>query len=176
MKVITTVVYNDEEVSKHLPVAEGEKIAGSLVQLSTDATQTMTIGSDGGLLVSAVAQLPDDQILTGDPGGSVALTFIPDIQLNGAINYSVRGDIELSSMEDNIAELRHDRLYVPKTTFVQGNAPATTNNYITPTTFFGGNTTALGTPEGFFEVMIGNQKKLVPFYATNSGGGTPQVP
>ena len=106
MTLITTVVYNDEVALKHLPASAGDKIAGSLVQLSTDATQIMTIGSDGGLLVTGA-----------------------------------------------------------ETTFTPGGTPATTNDNTTPTTFFGGNTSALGTPEGFFTVDIGGQQKLVPFYA-----------
>lgn len=165
MNVITTVVYNDEVALKHLPASAGDKIAGSLVQLSTDATQTMTIGSDGGLLVTAVAVLPDDQVLSGDTSGSVDITLTPDVQPNGDTNYSIKGDIKLSPAEDNAAALTPSGLYVAKNVFTAGSSPATTNDNTTPTTFFGGNTSALGTPEGFFTVDIGGQQKLVPFYA-----------
>ena len=165
MTLITTVVYNDEAALKHLPASAGDKIAGSLVQLSADATQTMTIGSDGGLLVTAVAVLPDDQVLFGDPSGSVILELTPDVQPNGDTNYSIKGDIKLSPAEDNAATLNPGGLYVAKTVFTAGSSPTTTDDGSTPTTFFGGNTSALGTPEGFFTVEIGGQQKLVPFYA-----------
>ena len=165
MSIKTSVVIHNATTKKHEPLATGDKLAGSVIQLSSDAGNSITTGTDGGLLVAAVVALPDDQVLTGDNSGSVALTLTPQVQPNGDTNYSIKGDVKLSPAPGNVAKLTSGELYVAKTTFTAGVAPTTTDDNSTPTTFFGGNTSALGTPEGFFEVEIDGQQKLVPYYS-----------
>ena len=175
MTTIVTVVYNDVEAKKHMPTEGGDKIAGSLVQLSTDATQTMTLGTDGGLLVSAVAELPDYQVLIGDPSGSVVLELTPQVKPNGDTNYIIKGDVKIDPAAGNAAVATSSGLYVPTPTvptFVVGNAPTVVDDGTTTTQYFGGNTVALGDPVGW-EKRVGTTK-VYPLYdeGSVSGGAT----
>ena len=175
MSIKTSVVIHNTTTKKHEPLATGDKLAGSVIQLSSDAGNSITTGTDGGLLVAAVAQLPDDQVLTGDNSGSVALTLTPSTQPNGDVNYTIKGDVKIDPAAGNAAVATGSGLYVPTPTvptFVSGNAPTVVDDGTTTTQYFGGNTVALGDPVGW-EKRAGTTK-VYPLYdeGSVSGGAT----
>ena len=116
MPIKTSVVIHNAATKKHEPLATGDKLAGSVIQLSTDAGQSITTGSDGGLLVTTVAALPDDQVLTGDNSGSVNLTLTPSTQPNGDVNYTIKGEVKIDPTEGNAAVATAAGIYVPTPT------------------------------------------------------------
>ena len=123
MAIKTAVVIHNATTKKHEPLAAGDKLAGSLVQLSTDAGQSIALGTDGGLFVNAVVGLPDDQVLTGDNSGSVNLTLTPSTQPNGDVNYTIKGEVKIDPAEGNAAVATENGIYVPtqtELTYVSG--------------------------------------------------------
>ena len=175
MSIKTSVVIHNAATKKHEPLATGDKLAGSIIQLSTDAGQSITTGSDGGLLVTTVAALPDDQVLTGDNSGSVNLTLTPSTQPNGDVNYTIKGEVKIDPAAGNAAVATSSGLYVPTPTvptFVAGNAPTIVDDGTTTTQYFGGNSIALGNPVGW-EKRVGTTK-VYPVYdeGSVSGGAT----
>ena len=175
MAIKSNVVIHNPTTKKHEPLATGDKLAGSVIQLSTDAGNSISTGTDGGLLVAAVVALPDDQVLTGDNSGSVALTLTPATQPNGDVNYTVKGDVKIDPAAGNAAVATSSGLYVPTPTvptFVSGNAPTVVDDGTTTTQYFGGNTVALGDPVGW-EKRAGTTK-VYPLYdeGSVSGGAT----
>ena len=179
MSIKTSVVIHNAATKKHEPLASGDKLAGSIIQLSTDAGQSITTGSDGGLLVTATAYLPDDQVLTGDNSGSVNLTLTPSTKPNGDVNYTIKGEVKIDPSVGNAAIATADGLYVPippVLTYTTGNAPTVVDDGTTTTQYFGGNTIALGDPVGW-EKRVGTTK-VYPVYDEGSisgGGGAPTV-
>ena len=113
MSIKNKVVIHNPTTKKHEPLASGDVLAGSIIQVSTDAGNSLQLGTDGGLKVAAVAQLPDDQVLTGDTTGSVSLTLTPDTQPNGDVNYTVKGDVKIDPAAGNAAVATSSGLYVP---------------------------------------------------------------
>ena len=175
MSIKTSVVIHNATTKKHEPLATGDKLAGSIIQLSTDAGQSITTGTDGGLLVTAVAALPDDQVLTGDNSGSVNLTLTPSTQPNGDVNYTIKGEVKIDPVAGNAAVATSSGLYVPTPTvptYTTGNAPTVVDDGTTTTQYFGGNTLALGNPVGW-EKRVGTTK-VYPVYdeGSVSGGAT----
>ena len=175
MSIKNKVVIHNPTTKKHEPLASGDVLAGSIIQVSTDAGNSLQLGTDGGLKVAAVAQLPDDQVLTGDTTGSVSLTLTPDTQPNGDVNYTVKGDVKIDPAAGNAAVATSSGLYVPTPTvptFVAGNAPTIVDDGTTTTQYFGGNTVALGDPVGW-EKRAGTTK-VYPLYdeGSVSGGAT----
>ena len=175
MSIKTSVVIHNAATKKHEPLATGDKLAGSIIQLSTDAGQSITTGSDGGLLVTAVAALPDDQVLTGDNSGSVNLTLTPSTQPNGDVNYTIKGEVKIDPAAGNAAVATANGVYVPTPTvptYTTGNAPTVVDDGTTTTQYFGGNTIALGNPVGW-EKRVGTTK-VYPVYdeGSVSGGAT----
>ena len=175
MSIKTSVVIHNATTKKHEPLATGDKLAGSIIQLSADAGQSITTGSDGGLLVTAVAALPDDQVLTGDNSGSVNLTLTPSTQPNGDVNYTIKGEVKIDPAAGNAAVATANGVYVPTPTvptYTTGNAPTVVDDGTTTTQYFGGNTIALGNPVGW-EKRAGTTK-VYPVYdeGSVSGGAT----
>ena len=175
MSIKNKVVIHNPTTKKHEPLASGDVLAGSIIQVSTDAGNSLQLGTDGGLKVAAVAQLPDDQVLTGDNSGSVALTLTPATQPNGDVNYTVKGDVKIDPAAGNAAVATGSGLYVPTPTvptFVSGKAPTVVDDGTTTTQYFGGNTVALGDPVGW-EKRVGTTK-VYPLYdeGSVSGGAT----
>ena len=175
MSIKTSVVIHNAATKKHEPLAAGDKLAGSIIQLSADAGQSITTGSDGGLLVTAVAALPDDQVLTGDNSGSVNLTLTPSTQPNGDVNYTIKGEVKIDPAAGNAAVATAAGVYVPTPTvptYTTGNAPTVVDDGTTTTQYFGGNTIALGNPVGW-EKRAGTTK-VYPVYdeGSVSGGAT----
>lgn len=175
MSIKNKVVIHNPTTKKHEPLASGDVLAGSIIQVSTDAGNSLQLGTDGGLKVAAVAQLPDDQVLTGDTTGSVSLTLTPDTQPNGDVNYTVKGEVKIDPAAGNAAVATSSGLYVPTPTvptFVAGNAPTIVDDGTTTTQYFGGNTVALGDPVGW-EKRAGTTK-VYPLYdeGSVSGGAT----
>ena len=175
MSIKTSVVIHNAATKKHEPLAAGDKLAGSIIQLSADAGQSITTGSDGGLLVTAVAALPDDQVLTGDNSGSVNLTLTPSTQPNGDVNYTIKGEVKIDPAAGNAAVATANGVYVPTPTvptYTTGNAPTVVDDGTTTTQYFGGNTIALGDPVGW-EKRVGTTK-VYPVYdeGSVSGGAT----
>ena len=136
MAIKTSVVIHNAATKKHEPLAVGDKLAGSVIQLSTDAGQSITTGTDGGLLVTTVAALPDDQVLTGDNSGSVSLTLTPATQPNGDVNYTIKGEVKIDPAAGNAAVATANGVYVPTPTVPTkqiefGSKAATTDNFQT---------------------------------------------
>ena len=175
MSIKTSVVIHNATTKKHEPLAAGDQLAGSVIQLSADAGQSLTTGTDGGLLVTAVAALPDDQVLTGDNSGSVNLTLTPSTQPNGDVNYTIKGDVKIDTAAGNAAVATAAGIYVPTPTvptYTTGNAPTVVDDGTTTTQYFGGNSIALGNPVGW-EKRVGTTK-VYPVYdeGSVSGGAT----
>ena len=172
MSIKTSVVIHNAAAKKHEPLAAGDKLAGSIIQLSADAGQSITTGSDGGLLVTAAAYLPDDQVLTGDNSGSVKLTLTPSAQPNGDVNYTIKGEVKIDPATGNAAVATANGVYVPAPTvptYTAGNAPKVVDDGTTTTQYFGGNTIALGNPTGW-EKRAGTTK-VYPVYDEGSVSG-----
>ena len=136
MSIKTKVVLHNPTTKKHEPLASGDVLAGSIIQVSTDAGNSLQLGTDGGLKVEAVAQLPDDQVLTGDNSGSVNLTLTPSTQPNGDVNYTIKGEVKIDPAEDNAAVVTENGVYVPTPTVPTkqvefGTQEATTESYQT---------------------------------------------
>ena len=177
MSIKNKVVIHNPTTKKHEPLASGDVLAGSIIQVSTDAGNSLQLGTDGGLKVAAVAQLPDDQVLTGDNSGSVKLTLTPATQPNGDVNYTVKGDVKIDPAVGNSAVATSAGLYVPTPvvpSFAAGNAPTVVDDGTTTTQYFGGNTVALGNPTGW-EKRAGTTK-VYPLYDEGSvSGGTTTI-
>ena len=134
MAIKTSVVIHNAATKKHEPLAVGDKLAGSVIQLSTDAGQSIITGTDGGLLVTTVAALPDDQVLTGDNSGSVSLTLTPATQPNGDVNYTIKGEVKIDPAAGNAAVATANGVYVPTPSGKQiefGSQAATTDIFQT---------------------------------------------
>ena len=175
MSIKNKVVLHNPTTKKHEPLASGDVLAGSIIQVSTDAGNALQLGTDGGLKVEAVAQLPDDQVLTGDNSGSVNLTLTPSTTPNGDVNYTIKGEVKIDPAAGNAAVATANGVYVPTPTvptFVSGNAPTVVDDGTTTTQYFGGNTVALGDPVGW-EKRAGTTK-VYPLYdeGSVSGGAT----
>ena len=65
MSIKNKVVLHNPTTKKHEPLASGDVLAGSIIQVSTDAGNLVHLGTDGGLKVEAVAQLPGKQVEFG---------------------------------------------------------------------------------------------------------------
>ena len=175
MSIKNKVVLHNPTTKKHEPLASGDVLAGSIIQVSTDAGNSLQLGTDGGLKVEAVAQLPDDQVLTGDNSGSVSLTLTPSTQPNGDVNYTIKGEVKIDPAAGNAAVATAAGVYVPTPTvptYTTGNAPTVVDDGTTTTQYFGGNTLALGNPVGW-EKRVGTTK-VYPVYdeGSVSGGAT----
>lgn len=175
MSIKTNVVIHNATTKKHEPLAAGDKLAGSVVQLSADAGNSLALGTDGGLKVSIPAALPDDQVLTGDASGSVAVTLTPATQPNGDVNYTIKADTKIDPAVGNSATVTSAGIFVPTTTvptYTTGNAPTVVDDGTTTTQYFGGNSIALGNPVGW-EKRVGTTK-VYPVYdeGSVSGGAT----
>lgn len=171
MSIKNKVVLHNPTTKKHEPLASGDVLAGSIIQVSTDAGNSLQLGTDGGLKVEAAAYLPDDQVLTGDNSGSVSLTLTPSTQPNGDVNYTIKGEVKIDPAEDNAAVATADGVYVPTPTvptYDTGNAPAVVDDGTTTTQYFGGNSIALGNPVGW-EKRAGTTK-VYPVYDEGSVG------
>lgn len=175
MSIKTSVVIHNATTKKHEPLAAGDQLAGSVIQLSADAGNSIALGTDGGLKVSIPAALPDDQVLTGDNSGSVNLTLTPATQPNGDVNYTIKGEVKIDPAAGNAAVATAAGVYVPTPTvptYTTGNAPTVVDDGTTTTQYFGGNTIALGNPIGW-EKRVGTTK-VYPVYdeGSVSGGAT----
>lgn len=171
MAIQNKVVIHNSSTKKHEPLASGDKLSGNLVQLSSDVGNPLTIGTDGGLKVSIPAQLPDDQVLTGDNTGSVSVTLTPTV-VGDQTNYLIKADIKVDPAAGNAATVSSAGVFVPAPvvpTFTAGNAPTIVDDGTTTTQYFGGNDIALGNPTGW-EKRVGTTK-VYPVYDEGSVGG-----
>ena len=149
MAIKNKVVIHNPTTKKHEPLASGDVLAGSIIQVSTDAGNSLQLGTDGGLKVAAVAQLPDDQVLTGDTTGSVSVSLTPTTVAGGQVNYSIKADTKIDPAAGNIATVTSAGVYVPKTvipTPTDATAPTIVDDGTTTTQYFGNNDVALGSP------------------------------
>ena len=55
MSIKNKVVLHNPTTKKHEPLARGDVLAGSIIQVSTDAGNLLHLGTDGGLKVEAVS-------------------------------------------------------------------------------------------------------------------------
>ena len=142
------VVIHNPTSKKHVPVVPGDQLAGSLIQLSTDVGNSVVLGTDGGLKVSIPAQLPDDQVLSGDNTGSVSVTLTPTV-IGDQTNYMIKADTKVDPAAGNIATVSSAGVFVPTPvipTPTAATAPSIVDDGTTTTQYFGGNTVALGDP------------------------------
>ena len=148
MTIHSNVVIHNPVAKKHVPVVPGDQLAGSIIQLSTDAGNAITLGTDGGLAVAIPAQLPDDQVLTGDNTGSVSVTLTPTV-VGDQTNYLIKADTKVDPAAGNIATVSSAGVFVPTPvipTPTAATAPSIVDDGTTTTQYFGGNTVALGDP------------------------------
>ena len=176
MAIKTNVVVHNAATKKHEPLGSGDKLAGSVIQLSTDAGNSITLGSDGGLAVAIPATLPDDQVLTGDNTGSVSVTLTPTV-VGDQTNYLIKADTKVDPAVGNIATVSSAGVYVPAPvipTPTVGTAPTIVDDGTTTTQYFGGNTVALGDPLKW--VSTDGGVTVTPVYtASGVSGSTPVV-
>lgn len=176
MTIHSNVVIHNPVAKKHVPVVPGDQLAGSLLQLSTDAGNSVVLGTDGGLKVSIPAQLPDDQVLSGDNTGSVSVTLTPTV-VGDQTNYLIKADTKADPAVGNIATVSSAGVYVPTPvipTPTVGTAPSIVDDGTTTTQYFGGNTVALGDPLKW--VSTDGGVTVTPVYtASGVSGSTPVV-
>jgi hypothetical protein len=66
--------------------------------LSSDAGNAIGVDAQGRLKVLIPAQLPDDQVFSGDNSGTVALTLTPVVDpATGNTNYTIKADLKLAA-------------------------------------------------------------------------------
>jgi hypothetical protein len=66
--------------------------------LSPDLGNAMGLDAQGRLKVLIPAQLPDDQVLSGDNSGTVALVLTPTTDpVTGDVNYTIKADLKLAA-------------------------------------------------------------------------------
>lgn len=165
------VVIHNPTSKKHEPMVAGDQLAGSLIQLSTDVGNSLVLGTDGGLKLTIPAQLPDDQVLSGDNTGSVSVTLTPTV-IGDQTNYMIKADTKVDPAAGNIATVSSAGVFVPTPvipTPTAGNAPTIVDDGTTTTQYFGGNDIALGNPTGW-EKRVGTTK-VYPVYDEGSVGG-----
>ena len=177
MATITKVVIHDAVAHKHGPLPAGDKLSGTIVQVSADAGNSLTTGTDGGLLVAVpVAQLPDDQVLTGDNTGSVAVTLTPTT-VGDNTNYLIKADTKIDPAVGNIAIVSSNGIFVPAPvipTPTDATAPTIVDDGTTTTQYFGGNSVALGNPLKWVSTDGGTTVSPV-YTASGISGSTPVV-
>ena len=166
METTNNVIVLNTQGNKHVPLASGDKLSGSVIQLSTDAGNALALGSDNGLKVVIPAQFPDDQVFTSDNSGDITLTLTPTApNAQGQVDYTIKAIAKLDPAANNAITTSESGLKVVlpvNTTSVA--LPATVNDATTPTVFFGSNASALGTPAGFTEMTVSGTVVLVPYY------------
>ena len=176
MAIKSTIVIHNATTKKHEPLASGDVLAGSIIQVSTDAGNSLQLGTDGGLKVAAVAQLPDDQVLTGDNSGSVSVTLTPTV-VGDQTNYTIKADTKIDPAAGNIATVTSAGVYVPTPviqTPTDATAPTIVDDGTTTTRYFGNNDVALGSPLKW--VSTDGGVTVSPVYtASGISGSTPVV-
>lgn len=66
--------------------------------ISSTAGNAIATGTDGKLTLSIPAQLPDDQVLSGDNSGNVGLELTPVTDpVSGDINYTIKADLKVAT-------------------------------------------------------------------------------
>ncbi len=149
---LISVIGLDPSNLKHRALAAGDLIAAASV-LSADAGNAAVAGSDGGVFVAAQVVFPDDQELTAGTSTTTVTTLTPTVT-GDETDYQVTVDVKVSTTAGNKLVVDGTGLFVAPAESVTTAAPATTNDGSTPTVFFGGNSSALGTPEGWIEVSV----------------------
>lgn len=150
------IILYDATSKTHRPAAVGDKLEAAQL-ISSDANNAATVGVDGGLYVSPQATFVDDQVMTGTTTSTATLAMTPTVAGNGDVNYSVAATVRVSATAGNQLVVQGDGLHVPAATLVAATAPAIIEDGTTPTRFYGGNSIALGAPDGF---MLINGKKV----------------
>ena len=75
MSIKNKVVIHNPTTKKHEPLASGDVLAGSIIQVSTDAGNSLRLGTDGGLkVVSASKQVLFGEVI-GNNNRDVTVTF-----------------------------------------------------------------------------------------------------
>lgn len=83
---------------RHTAVDGSSVLISAPVFISEDAGNAITAGDDGGLKVVIPAQLPDDQVFSGDNSGTVALTMTPVVDpVTGDTDYTVKADLKVAA-------------------------------------------------------------------------------
>lgn len=175
MTIYSNVVIHNPVAKKHVPVVPGDQLAGSLLQLSTDAGNSVVLGTDGGLKVSIPAQLPDDQVLTGDNTGSVSVTLTPTV-VGDQTNYTIKADTKIDPAAGNIATVSPAGVYVPAPvipTPTVGTAPTIVDDGTTTTQYYGSNEVALGSPLKWVSTDGGTT--VSPVYSASGVSGSVPV-
>ena len=170
------VVIHNPTSKKHEPMVAGDQLAGSLIQLSTDVGNSLVLGTDGGLKLVPTAQLPDDQVLSGDNTGSVAVTLTPTV-IGDQTNYMIKADTKVDPAAGNIATVSSAGVFVPAPvipTPTAATAPSIVDDGTTTTQYFGNNDVALGSPLKWVSTDGGTT--VTPVYtASGVSGSTPVV-
>lgn len=88
---------------------------------------------------------------------------------DGTTGNPLKGNVVISPNEGNQLTNSGNGLFVPAPTippldFPVCAAATTVDDGTTPTTFFGGNSSALGTPDGWATVSVGGVNKRMPYW------------
>ena len=175
MAIKNKVVIHNPTTKKHEPLVSGDLLAGNIIQVSTDAGNSLQLGSDGGLKVVPTAQLPDDQVLTGDNTGSVAVTLTPST-VGDNTNYLIKADTKIDPAVGNIAIVSSKGIFVPAPvipTPTAATAPTIVDDGTTTTQYFGNNDVALGSPLKWVSTDGGTT--VSPVYSASGVSGSVPV-
>jgi hypothetical protein len=100
-KVTTIVETSGSKTWSYINEADTTKVLNNSQIVSANAGNAIAIGTDGGLMLSIPAQLPDDQVLSGDNTGTVALTLMPTTVNAGTddeqVNYLIKADLKVAA-------------------------------------------------------------------------------
>jgi hypothetical protein len=149
--------------------------------ISADTGNAIATGSDGGLMLTIPAQLPDDQLLSGDNSGNIDITLTPDTQPDGSIDYLLKADLPLAtttpSNKTNALKLdANSKFFVEPETVTSFSGLLTTGTKIGTYTKEDGTTQDIFAPSGGSAADGSETKVNAGTNVTVTGSGTTASP
>jgi hypothetical protein len=171
----TSVVIFDSTTRKQYPIAAGDKLAKAILDLTpgalsfNPATGVLSVThADGATSTANLGVASPDKFLSGatyDSGTAVLTLTLSDASV---INVPL-GDL-VAIVTSNAGNVKFTGTGASATP-LQGNldlatttAPTQTDDGSTPTVFFGGNASALGTPVGWATLLVNGTARKVAYY------------
>jgi len=149
--------------------------------ISADTGNAIATGSDGGLMLTIPAQLPDDQLLSGDNSGNIDITLTPDTQPDGSVDYLLKADLPLAtttpSNKTNALKLdANSKFFVEPETVTSFSGLLTTGTKIGTYTKEDGTTQDIFAPSGGSAADGSETKVNAGTNVTVTGSGTSASP